>query len=647
MEANVNNDEPDEFGVQDRDVTRTVPTDFDTSNIRKIRIADGSLINCEHTIRIDNDEITHSEALDTLLSGALRAREILLTRDRLFNMNDDKLQILYPGNHTTFESCTVEFDQNLQDYVFNVTRYCLKLPIVYVVIHDREVIALSISSASHLYNLHEELKEHPKNVALLHFKLACYYQKVAEENDNNVSSWQNACYHYVKTLDYKNEIVLRYPATIGYSRCLIRLCKFTQAKKKLEKLRKCYASAELCFLLARVQRKTGHNDEALETIRHCLELESNYRDGLIERTLIEEKANRQQRLLAELAEERQPPLRQIQTTTNETTERRRNRDRTLYKILSIDGGGFRGLIPAIWLTAIERATRCCSSIFHMLAGTSTGAIIACGLSIPSAANSTTPHYTARDIVDLYTRHASEIFTPATGRRVIYRWLTQSSRYSRTGRERIFNRYFCGALLCNSLTDIVVPVVQADHIRTHLFTRYDSRNGNIRPTPIVDILMSTTAAPTYFRPHTYDYAAYVDGGVQMNNPTAAAYSEALRYGNHSENIFVLSLGTGDYVHDRLYRPTANRNSLFWLRNSKIILKNLFDIAQNNVDYQMNSILRPNNYRRWQVWFEDEILLDDYSTETRELLEDYAYTFLEELEARDDDKRWGVIIERLLE
>ena len=181
--------------------------------------------------------------------------------------------------------------------------------------------------------------------------------------------------------------------------------------------------------------------------------------------------------------------------------------------------------------------------------------------MPPAVNSTEPIYTASDIVKLYNDNASEIFVPATRCRLLYRWCTQSSRYSRVGRERLFNQYFSDAFICNSLTDVVVPAVQAHHTRTHLFTRYASRNGIVQPTPVVDILMSTTAAPTYFRPHAFGYSTYVDGGVQMNNPTMAAYSEALRYGYQSEDIFVLSLGTGDYVHDPFHRPTANRNICF--------------------------------------------------------------------------------------
>ncbi|CAF4804786.1 unnamed protein product [Rotaria sp. Silwood1] len=466
-------DESVQFGIQDETPLHNIPTDFDISNIRKIKIADGSLINCECAIRIDNDMITQSEVLDTLLSGALHARGQSLREHRLFNLDENELEAL-----------------------------------------------------------------------------------------------------------------------------------------------------------TKAQRKIGHNDQAKETIEQSFKFERRYKEALTEKTLIEQKANREQRLAKEKAMEQQrldeerillerPKL----ITASQTNEIRRTHDRSLYNILSIDGGGFRGVMPAIWLTAIERGTRRhCSSIFQMLAGTSTGAIIACGLSMPPAANNTEPIYTARDIVYLYNRHASDIFVPATRRRLIYRWCTQSSRYSRIGRELLFKKYFEGALICNSLTDVVVPAVQADHTRTYLFTRYDSRTGNIRPASIVDILMSTTAAPTYFRPHAFDYSAYVDGGVQMNNPTIAAYSEALRYGCRSEDIFVLSLGTGDYVHDPLRWPTASH-------------------------YQMNLILGQNNYHRWQVWFEDEIPLDEYSTETQEILEDHAYTFLEELEARDDNKRLGAILERL--
>src|SRR5690348_15273305 len=73
----------------------------------------------------------------------------------------------------------------------------------------------------------------------------------------------------------------------------------------------------------------------------------------------------------------------------------------LVKILSIDGGGIRGIIPARLLADIERRTKKpIADLFHLLAGTSTGGIIACGLGV---------HMTAAEVVDLYEKRGSEIF----------------------------------------------------------------------------------------------------------------------------------------------------------------------------------------------------------------------------------------------
>ncbi|CAF1053467.1 unnamed protein product [Adineta steineri] len=626
-------DDDVQIGIQEVPPIRTIDTNFDIPNIRKIKFPDGSLISCEHAIRIDNNNRTQSEVLDTLLSGALQTRGHSLMEDQFFNLNDIELEAMSKKYKIAFQRCTIELDSTTDNYVFSAVYHYQTLPVVYVIDYGREVIALCISSNSYLYNLYRELNNNRNNTAILHFKLACYYEQRAEENDYNLALWQNACYHYAQVLNYKRNTGLIYSATIGNCKCLVQLGKYGCARKKLAKLYHLYGSAQHWLLLAKIQRRTGQNDKAIETIKKCFIYEDNDRKVLMEQKLIKQKDTREQTLSNNALNDREGLTRK---TYNEL----------VYNILSIDGGGFRGLIPAIWLAAIERKTKHhCSSMFQMLAGTSTGAIIACGLSMPSALKIEETHYRATDIVELYKNHANEIFIPATRRRLLYRWCTQSSRYSRSGRENLFNRYFKGVLLSNCITDIVVPAVVADRTRTQLFTRYDARLGNIRPPYLVDVLMSTTAAPTYFRPHAYDYSAYIDGGVQMNNPTMAAYSEALRYGYHNKNIFVLSLGTGDYIHNPLQWPTANRNCYFWLRNRKIILKNLFDIAQNNIDYQMSMILNENNYHRWQIWFEDEILLDDYGPETIEILEDYAYTFLEELEGRDDNKRLGVVLDRL--
>jgi hypothetical protein len=169
--------------------------------------------------------------------------------------------------------------------------------------------------------------------------------------------------------------------------------------------------------------------------------------------------------------------------------------------------------------------------------------------------------------------------------------------------------------------------------------------DFRKIQLKDVLMCTTAAPTYFKPHILDGRSYIDGGVQMNNPTMAAYTEAKTYiQNTDKNIFILSLGTGDFVPDPL-DPNAHRHLLFWKHNFDTTLRVILDGSQTNIDYQMNNLIGLNNYYRWQIWLDKPIALDEYDTETIEKLSDLAYEYLEEIKAYDNNNRWGSLIERL--
>src|SRR6187431_2759817 len=82
-----------------------------------------------------------------------------------------------------------------------------------------------------------------------------------------------------------------------------------------------------------------------------------------------------------------------------------------FRILTIDGGGGRGMIPAVILEEVERRSgRRISSMFHRMCGTSTGAVLACGLAAPEQAGSSTPRFRAREIVEIYRTLGAVIFS---------------------------------------------------------------------------------------------------------------------------------------------------------------------------------------------------------------------------------------------
>ncbi|CAF1463326.1 unnamed protein product, partial [Didymodactylos carnosus] len=376
-------------------------------------------------------------------------------------------------------------------------------------------------------------------------------------------------------------------------------------------------SAEAWYLLGLARRKLCMYEEANLAFRTALEIQPNYA-----------AAQRDHRILHHLRDE--PMEKRLELYNRMTTICNKIREETsyTYNILCNDGGGIRGLISAIWTAEIERLTNSSAvSLFNMMSGTSTGAIVAAGLCAPNREHPTLPRYKAADIVKLYVANGNKVFEKPRGRwwYNFRRAVTQEAKYISESRHKLFKAYFDHTKLSHMLSELVVPAVKNDSQITHLFNKYDCRNENAVDYEVHDVLMCTTAAPTYFSPHKLGTCQYVDGGIQMNNPVMAAYSEALRYDpSRKDRLFVLSLGTGDYVPNPLH-PSADRHLLFYGKHTQEILNIVVDGPQYNVDMHMLSVLGKERYQRWQVWFEEPISLDAVDKASIDMLFDKAREF----------------------
>jgi patatin-like phospholipase/acyl hydrolase len=264
------------------------------------------------------------------------------------------------------------------------------------------------------------------------------------------------------------------------------------------------------------------------------------------------------------------------------------------RVLAIDGGGIRGIIPATVLAALERqAGRPASELFDLIAGTSTGGIIALGVTAPRAGGGA--RWSAAELVEMYVEHGPKIFSRSLLRKIETLEGLREGKYSSDALDGVLAEKLGDARLSDALTDVLIP---AYDIQTHDPFFFKSRVA--RADPSVDYLMrtaarATAAAPTYFSPaHAipprlrpgwpHDHAL-VDGGIYINNPAMSAYAEVLR-DQPGADVLLVSLGTGRLTGSISYREAHDWGLVDWARP---LISVIMDGTSAAIDYQLEQLL----------------------------------------------------------
>jgi uncharacterized protein len=296
------------------------------------------------------------------------------------------------------------------------------------------------------------------------------------------------------------------------------------------------------------------------------------------------------------------------------------RGRRFITVLSLDGGGIRGLIPARIVEALERRTGVpACRMFDMIAGTSTGGIIALGLTRPSASGPK-PMYSATELVDLYRTQGAKIFHRSLGHLL---WSVDGlagPKYSSDGIEPVLKDYFGTTRIREALTSVLVTSYDTAAASPYFFKSYRASSASGSGTQDDDYLMwqvarATSAAPTYFPPFrlkSLDPSAadksLLDGGVFANNPAMCALADAYKlFRDFDMPALVVSVGTGNDDLRLVYNDVKGRGLLSW---ALPILKVVFDGVSDSVDYEAQEMA--DEYYRFQ---EDSVAeqLDDASPE----------------------------------
>lgn len=207
-----------------------------------------------------------------------------------------------------------------------------------------------------------------------------------------------------------------------------------------------------------------------------------------------------------------------------------------FKILSLDGGGIRGVYASTLLRLIEDEFGPCSKHFDLIAGTSTGGIIAVGLGLGIS---------AQQIDDLYVIEGEQIFPRSSFPLVRFFQQLFGPIHDHEVLEQKLKENFGNSLLGESSNRLVIPafvgpnpqlaVFKTDH---HPDYKRDWKNEAWR------IARATSAAPTFYEGHGEGDAYFLDGGVWANNPILCAVVEAITaYEVQPSDIRVISVGTG--------------------------------------------------------------------------------------------------------
>ena len=325
----------------------------------------------------------------------------------------------------------------------------------------------------------------------------------------------------------------------------------------------------------------------------------------------------------------------IPSSFAETSEGNAPQKNKHIRILSIDGGGIRGIIPALVLKNLEsrlKKGRHLTDCFDIMTGTSTGGIIVLLLNTPDERGK--PKYQADHILKLYLELGNKVFKNSIWQNVKSGAGWWGAKYSEKSLEQLLSKYFGNTQLKDTLSNVSIPAYEIEKDQTFFFHTHKARKTEEGNYLLKDIARATSAAPGYFKPAQINNIlktanhVFIDGGISVNNPTlsAAVYTSEI-YGIKTP-FFIVSLGTGtNYGAKSKYiarGKVANSGFLGW---AKKIIPTMMYAVNAVTDYEMRYTFNYNNphtdYFRFQPIIESEHGdLDNISEENLNALKRYA-------------------------
>ncbi len=301
-----------------------------------------------------------------------------------------------------------------------------------------------------------------------------------------------------------------------------------------------------------------------------------------------------------------------------------------FRIISLDGGGVRGLLTATWLERLEsKLDTPLSKRIDLIAGTSSGALIACAIALDIE---------ARTLVEIFKNEVRDVFPAASSRwwnrigRIFQQGLS-APRYDEAGLERVLRDVFGDTRMGDLGVDqVLVPTYDTLHRRPVMFKNNKPEHQDLL---VWEVCKASASAPTYFPAHVMDIDGsqipLIDGGVVSSNPTASALAEGVRRRRtrSGKSVILREFVVGSFGAGDTTRPISSEEARSWgrLQWAGPIIDVLLGASSESVDYIARAILQDENYVRLETSLmgaDDD--LDDASPENIEALSRLATEYL---------------------
>ncbi len=339
------------------------------------------------------------------------------------------------------------------------------------------------------------------------------------------------------------------------------------------------------------------------------------------------------------------------------------------RILSVDGGGIRGIMSGTMIAYLEKKIKqktgnknaSIGEYFDFIAGTSTGGILACTYLIPDAKGNY--KFTAKDSLNLYLERGDEIFDVSFKQKLKSLGGINDEKYDAAELIEALEDYFTDVKLSQLKKPCLITSYDIRNRKAHFFTSADATTDDF-DFYVKDVARATSAAPTYFEPARVKSIfgtpyALIDGGVFANNPTLCAYAEArtldfsklLKDKNKpklptAKDMIIVSVGTGTQKEAMLYKDFKDAGMIKWI-------KPLIDVMMSGnaetVSYQVRQIFntlteenKSNYYRLEPILKQADNAMDNGSVDNLKALYQDGVASIEHYKKELDE-----IVDKLIE